>query len=108
MSEDFIFPNTFKSMKEFSYTFSEEGTKPEFECYDSGMINNLAFMIQRGYPIRKPVYIQFVMGVLGGITASPENLLFLVRLSLLVYPKIHTSSPLSKVQMHQLLARPLI
>ena len=23
MSEDFIFPNTFKSMKEFSYTFSE-------------------------------------------------------------------------------------
>lgn len=78
MSEDFIFPNTFKSMKEFSYTFSEEGTKPEFECYDSAMINNLAFMIQRGYPIRKPVYIQFVMGVLGGITADSENLLFLV------------------------------
>lgn len=78
MSEDFIFPNTFKSMKEFSYTFSEEGTKPEFECYDSAMINNVAFMIQRGYPIRKPVYIQFVMGVLGGITADSENLLFLV------------------------------
>lgn len=78
MSEDFIFPNTFKSMKEFSYTFSKEGTKPEFECYDSAMINNVAFMIQRGYPIQKPVYIQFVMGVLGGITPDPENLLFLV------------------------------
>ena len=65
-------------MKEFSYTFSEQRTKPEFECYDSGMINNLAFMTQRGYPIHKPVYIQFVMGVLGGITPDSENLLFLV------------------------------
>ena len=78
MTEDFIFPNTFKSMKEFSITFSENGAKPEFEVYDSAMINNVAFMIERGYPIKKPVYIQFVMGVLGGITPGPENLLFLV------------------------------
>ncbi len=78
MTEDFIFPNTFKSMKEFSITFSENGAKPEFEVYDSAMINNIAFMIERGYPIKKPVYIQFVMGVLGGITPGPENLLFLV------------------------------
>ena len=78
MTEDFIFPNTFKSMREFSVTFSENGTKPEFEVYDSAMINNVAFMIERGYPIKKPVYIQFVMGVLGGITPGSENLLFLV------------------------------
>ncbi|HPQ44810.1 MAG TPA: 3-keto-5-aminohexanoate cleavage protein [Syntrophales bacterium] len=79
MSEDFIFPNTFKSMKEFSIKFSENSTKPEFEVYDSAMINNIAFMIDKGYPIQKPVYIQFVMGVLGGITPSSENLLFLVQ-----------------------------
>ncbi|MBW2594797.1 MAG: 3-keto-5-aminohexanoate cleavage protein [Deltaproteobacteria bacterium] len=78
MTEDFIFPNTFKSMKEFSVTFSENEAKPEFEVYDSAMINNVAFMIERGYPIKKPVYIQFVMGVLGGITPDSENLLFLV------------------------------
>jgi uncharacterized protein (DUF849 family) len=77
MSEDFIFPNTFKSMKEYCAIFNENGTKPEFECYDSAMINNVAFMIERGY-IKKPVYIQFVMGVLGGITPGSENLLFLV------------------------------
>ena len=77
MTEDFIFPNTFKSMKEFARIFNENGTKPEFEVYDSGMINNVAFMIEKGY-IKKPVYIQFVMGVLGGITPSSENLLFLV------------------------------
>jgi uncharacterized protein (DUF849 family) len=77
MTEDFIFPNTFKSMREYCAKFSETGTKPEFEIYDAGMVNNVAFMIQAGY-VKKPVYIQFVMGVLGGITPSSENLLFLV------------------------------
>jgi uncharacterized protein (DUF849 family) len=77
MTEDFIFPNTFKSMREFTAIFNKNGTKPEFEVYDSGMINNVAFLIERGYA-KKPVYIQFVMGILGGITASPENLMFLV------------------------------
>ena len=77
MTEDFIFPNTFKSMKGFARIFNEVNTKPEFEIYDAGMINNVAFMIKKGY-VEKPVYIQFVMGVLGGITPSSENLLFLV------------------------------
>ncbi len=77
MTEDFIFANTFKSMKEYCAKFNETGTKPEFEIYDAGMVNNVAFMIQAGY-IKKPVYIQFVMGVLGGITPSSENLMFLV------------------------------
>jgi uncharacterized protein (DUF849 family) len=77
MSEDFIFSNTFKSMREYNAVFNETGTKPEFEIYDAGMVNNVAFMIQAGYT-KKPVYIQFVMGVLGGITPSSENLLFLV------------------------------
>ena len=76
MTEDFIFPNTFKSMKEFCRIFTENGAKPEFEIYDSGMVNNIAFMINAGW-IKKPVYIQFVLGVLGGLTPSPENLLFL-------------------------------
>jgi uncharacterized protein (DUF849 family) len=77
MTEDIIFPNTFKTMREFCAFFAENGTKPEFEIFDSGMVNNLAFLIQAGY-VKKPVYIQFVMGVLGGITPSSENLLFLV------------------------------
>lgn len=78
MTEDFIFPNTFKTMREFSNIFAENNTKPEFEIYDTGMINNAAFMIQQGH-IKKPVYLQFVMGILGGIHASMENLMFLHR-----------------------------
>ncbi|MCX7634782.1 MAG: 3-keto-5-aminohexanoate cleavage protein [Syntrophales bacterium] len=77
MTEDFIFPNTFRSMREYLAIFRETGTKPEFEAYDAGMINNVAFLIERGH-VRPPVFIQFVMGILGGITAHPKNLVFLV------------------------------
>jgi uncharacterized protein (DUF849 family) len=75
-TEDFIFPNTFKTMREFLEIFNQVGTKPEFEIYDVGMINNLAYAIQSGW-IKKPVYLQFVMGILGGIPATPQNLIFL-------------------------------
>ncbi|MCX7634857.1 MAG: 3-keto-5-aminohexanoate cleavage protein [Syntrophales bacterium] len=77
MTEDFIFPNTFKTLREYCAVFNENNTKPEFEIYDAGMVNNVAFLIEAGY-IKRPVYIQFVLGILGGLSASPENLLFLV------------------------------
>ncbi len=75
-SEDAIFPNTFKSLRIFLKTFRETGTKPELEVYDAGMINNIAVMIERGH-LKTPVYIQFVLGILGGMTATVENLVFL-------------------------------
>ncbi|MFH1153670.1 MAG: 3-keto-5-aminohexanoate cleavage protein [Pseudomonadota bacterium] len=75
-TDDFIFPNTFKTMGQFLEIFAKTGTKPEFEIYDVGMINNLAFLISKGI-VKKPVYLQFVMGILGGIPATVENLVFL-------------------------------
>jgi uncharacterized protein (DUF849 family) len=76
-TDDFIFPNTFKTMNEFLQIFATTGTKPEFEIYDMGMINNLAFLISKGI-VKTPVYLQFVMGILGGIPATPENLVYLL------------------------------
>lgn len=76
LSEDAIFPNTFKSMRTFLNIFYENETKPELEVYDAGMINNIAFLIQRGL-MKTPVYIQFVLGILGGMAATAENLVFL-------------------------------
>ncbi|MFC1824835.1 3-keto-5-aminohexanoate cleavage protein [Thermodesulfobacteriota bacterium] len=77
MTEDFVFTNTFKTLREFSEVFRKHETKPELEVYDAGMINNIAYLISQGY-IEKPVYIQFVMGIMGGITASSQNLMFLI------------------------------
>jgi len=76
-TEDLIFPNTFKTMRQFLFIFRETETKPEFEIYDVGMINNLAFLIEAGH-VQRPVYLQFVLGVLGGIPPAPENLLFML------------------------------
>lgn len=76
-TEDFIFPNTFYTMRKFLETFNTCGTLPEFEIYDVSMINNLAHLIRAGV-VKPPVYLQFVLGILGGISASPENLIHLV------------------------------
>lgn len=76
-TDDFIFPNTFRTMSQFLGFMNEHNTKPEFEIYDIGMINNLAFLIRNGI-VKSPVYLQFVMGILGGIPATPENLMFMV------------------------------
>lgn len=75
-TKDVIFPNTFKSLEQYLKTFAKNGTKPEIEIYDTGMIYNLAHMIQTGH-IKKPVYLQFVLGILGSIMPSPSNLVFL-------------------------------
>jgi uncharacterized protein (DUF849 family) len=75
-TEDLIFPNTFKSIRIFLNIFNENGTKPELEVYDAGMLSNAAFMIGRGL-LKTPVYIQFVLGILGGMAATIENLVFL-------------------------------
>ncbi|MBW2368354.1 MAG: 3-keto-5-aminohexanoate cleavage protein [Deltaproteobacteria bacterium] len=77
-TEENVFTNTFKTMKEFSRAFKECNTKPELEIYDVGMINNAAYMISEGH-LDAPVYIQFVMGILGGIPATLDNLVFLHR-----------------------------
>jgi len=55
---------------------NEVQTKPELEVYDVGQLTNLAQIIQEGF-LKKPIYLQFVLGILGGIPASIDNLLFL-------------------------------
>lgn len=76
MTEDFVFTNSFKALKYFCQTMNQYGTKPELEIYDVAMINNAAHLIELGV-LKKPIYLQFVLGILGGIPASTENLLFL-------------------------------
>ncbi len=75
-TEDLIFPNTFRSIKMFAQAFAESDTKPEIEIYDSAMINNVAYLIEQGY-LKKPLYLQFALGILGRMPATIQNLLFL-------------------------------
>jgi len=70
-----VFQNTFANIEQIFKTLGEGcGTRFEFECYDVGHIQTLAYYLREGV-IQKPVFVQFVLGVLGGIDASPQSLM---------------------------------
>ena len=69
-----IFPNTFGDMETFAATMREHGTRPEFEAYDVGHLYNLRYLVRAGFA-EAPHWIQFVLGVLGGLGNSPEDLM---------------------------------
>ena len=75
-TESFVFINHFKMMRHFCTRMKECNTLPELEVYDVGMINNIAHLFKEGL-LEEPLYIQFVMGILGGTPATMDNLLFL-------------------------------
>lgn len=72
--EDLIFRNTFRDIKHVIQTLGANGTRFEFECYDVGHLYNLAYFVKEGL-IEGPLFIQCVLGVLGGVGADPENLI---------------------------------
>lgn len=76
-SKDFVFKNTFADIETLLTELGEKnGTRFEFECYDVGHLYNLAHFRDRGL-VKGPIFLQFVLGVLGGIGADPENLMHL-------------------------------
>ncbi len=73
-TKDFIFRNTFGDMETYASTFAENNVRPEFEAYDAGHLYNLRFMMKSGI-VKPPFWIQFVLGVLGGLAANIEDLI---------------------------------
>lgn len=76
-TRDVVFKNTFADIEHILTELGEGcGTRFEFECYDAGHVQTVAYYLRQGL-IRPPVFIQFVLGILGGIDASPESLIFM-------------------------------
>ncbi|RDW14292.1 3-keto-5-aminohexanoate cleavage protein [Paracoccus thiocyanatus] len=73
-SEANIFRNTFADIREASEALKPHGIRFEHECYDVGHLYNLKFCMDEGQ-FEAPVFLQFVMGILGGIGAEIENLM---------------------------------
>ena len=74
MTEDFIFPNTFKTIRYAIETLGgDHGTKFEFECYDLGHLYTVKWFVEQGI-IKPPFFIQMVFGILGGVGADPDHL----------------------------------
>lgn len=77
-TKDFIFRNTFGDMEIFAETMEKNNVKPEFEAYDLSHLYNLKFLEKNGI-VKPPYWIQFVLGVLGGLAATPEALIQMVQ-----------------------------
>lgn len=76
-TDDFIFRNTFRDIEYILKNLGEKhGTRFEHECYDVGHLYNLAHFVDRGL-VKPPFFVQMIFGILGGIGAAPENLIFM-------------------------------
>lgn len=74
---DDIFINTENTIIYFAEEMNRRGIKYELECFDKGMVDMALRLQKKGY-IKKPMHFNFVLGVVGGISASPRDLTFLV------------------------------
>jgi uncharacterized protein (DUF849 family) len=77
-SRDLIFRNTFKDIEYVLQTCGDNGTRFEFECYDTGHLYNLAHFLDRGL-VRPPLFVQTIFGILGGIGTHPEDVMGMKR-----------------------------
>jgi uncharacterized protein (DUF849 family) len=77
-SRDLVFRNSFKDIEYILRTCSENGTRFEFECYDTAHLYNLAHFLQRGL-VKPPLFVQSVFGLLGGIGVHPEDIMHMKR-----------------------------
>jgi len=75
---DMVFPNTFEKISRLLQAMSDAGVKPELECFDSGHTNSIWPLLDQGR-LRRPLQFSFILGVMGGIVASPEALMLQAR-----------------------------
>lgn len=73
-----VFENSFDTMQYAVKTMNEAGTVPEMECFDTGHIRNAEPLRDMGLIPDNACY-SLVMGVLGGIPATTENLIHQIK-----------------------------
>lgn len=73
-----VFENSFDTMIDVVKCMNENGITPEMECFDTGHIRNAEPLREIGLLPDNACY-SLVMGVLGGIPATPENLMHQIK-----------------------------
>lgn len=71
-----VFMNTPQFLQELGDAYMEKGIKPEIEIFDAGMLSVAEYFVKKGH-LSTPCHYQFCLGVLGGMPATVENLLYL-------------------------------
>ena len=71
-----VFVNSPQFLEQLGDVYLEQGIKPEIEIFDAGMLGVAEYFVKKG-PLSIPCHYQFCLGVLGGMPATVENLLYL-------------------------------
>ena len=77
-TKDLVFKNTFADIEYVLAAGTENGTRFEFECYDTAHLYNLAHFVDRGL-VKLPFLVQTVFGILGGIGGHPDDVAHMKR-----------------------------
>ena len=73
-----VFVNSPQFLQKLGDLYMEKGIKPELEIFDAGMLGVASYFVKKGH-LSTPCHYQFCLGVLGGMPATVENLLYLVQ-----------------------------
>jgi uncharacterized protein (DUF849 family) len=77
-TKDLVFRNSFQDIEYILRACYDNGTRFEFECYDTSHLYNLAHFAERGL-VKPPFFVQSVFGLLGGIGSHPEDVAHMKR-----------------------------
>jgi len=75
---DMVFENPFSEIRDLVSGMNDAGVTPELECFDTGHIGNTRPLLKEDV-LKQPFHVSLIMGVLGGIPATVENLAHQVR-----------------------------
>ncbi len=73
---DDVFVNTENMIIDFAQKMNARNIKPELEVFDKGMIDMALRLHKKGH-IKAPMHFDFVLGVNGGISGEPRDLVFM-------------------------------
>lgn len=93
-TKDSIMSNTFGQIERVIRELGDGyGTRFEFECYDIGHLHTLRWFVDQGM-LKPPFFIQGIFGVLGGLTAKPDHVVYMRRLAQDLFGDDHLFSAL--------------
>jgi uncharacterized protein (DUF849 family) len=76
-----VFDNPVDKVRAYLDVMSTIGTRPEFECFDTGIVRCVEMYVRNGMYTGRPQY-NFVMGVQSGMPAEPDLLPLLKKLAI--------------------------
>jgi 3-keto-5-aminohexanoate cleavage enzyme len=98
---DDVFTNLRRDVEQVASWIRERRVIPEIEIYDAGHLDAARALLAKGL-IAPPLHFQFVLGVAGGLAATPRALEFLVGELAHGFPRDGTTWAVAAVGRHQL------